>query len=252
MLRGSAGVGPPNNVSITGGTITGTNVPYVLAKSAIPIISLSSGSVAANGVISAITALPVTYPRAYCYFPANILATVKAAGFYYCTFSTTTAGIAFLDTLTTWPPTIPASPTAVSDGKGAFTGDTGEEFLPGITIPALMANSQLRLDGSVTVTNNANAKTLRLRISGQGGTALLSPTFNSSAQVGFNGLVANTGGGANNIGTFVSGTGNGAGTIGTVDLISAPTSGVLSLQKATATDNICMIAMALWLMHDGT
>src|SRR5690349_7786608 len=118
-IVGSVGY-DPTAVAITGGT----GIPILLATGGIPLIGLSSGSVAANGAISAITALPAVYPSAYCYFPANALATSIAAGWYYCTFSTTTAGVAFLDPYTSGIPTIPTSPTAVTDGRGAFTGHT--------------------------------------------------------------------------------------------------------------------------------
>lgn len=170
---GAMYVTPTGTASITGGTLTGTNVPYVLASSSLPLIGLSTGSVAANGAISAITALPVAYPHAFCYFPANALATAIAAGWYYCTFSTTTAGTAFLNSWTpgTAPPTVPSSPTAVVDGKGAFTGDTTEQ---GLIVPvaanAMGPNGRLIVTVRSTYTNSAGTKTFRVRFSGAAGT----------------------------------------------------------------------------------
>src|SRR4051812_35901061 len=122
-------------ISATGGT----GVPIILSAGGIPFIALSSGSVAANGAISAISGLNAIYPNAYCWFPANIVATVAAAGWRYCTFSSTTAGVAFLDTYTSGKATIPASPTAVTDGKGAFTGEIAEIAGLTITIPPMTA-----------------------------------------------------------------------------------------------------------------
>lgn len=150
----------PAAVAITGGTITGTNVPYVLSKSGIPFISLSSGSVSAVGAISAITALPTTYASAYCWFPANALATAIAAGWYYCTFSSATAGTAFLNTYTSGTPTIPASPTAVTDGKGAFTGNATTVTGPTIAVAAGLLGTKglLRAYVDLSATNSAGTK----------------------------------------------------------------------------------------------
>lgn len=159
-------------------------VPYILAKSQLPIVGLSSGSVAAGGGISGITALPAVYPHAFCFFPANILATSgpgSAAGFYPCTFSSTTVGTAFLNQWVpgTAPPTWPASPTAVTNGQGAFTGDTTEQ---GLIIPvpanAFGPNGVVDFRIRTAYTNSAGTKTLRLRYSGVAGTALvtLAPT----------------------------------------------------------------------------
>jgi hypothetical protein len=60
-----------NNPTITG-TVSApqvTGIEIIVAHTAIPFIHISSGSIAANGAISGITALPSAYPRAYCYFP---------------------------------------------------------------------------------------------------------------------------------------------------------------------------------------
>jgi hypothetical protein len=178
-----AGVTLPVSVANggTGGTTAqtasqGIGAAYILGASQIPFIHLSTGSVAANGAISAITALPRAYPKAYCYFPANILATVKAAGWYFCTFSTTTAGIAFLDSYTSGVPTVPSSPTAVTDGKGAFTGDTTERIAVSITVPAnaLGNNGQLHITSQWQFTNSAGTKTNKIRLGGAAGTIYFS------------------------------------------------------------------------------
>jgi hypothetical protein len=245
VFRGGATAS--GNAAITGGSIAGvTGVPVVLYRGGVPLISLSSGSVSAAGAISGITALPLAYPNAYCYFPANIVATVAAAGWYYCTFSTTTAGTVFLNTWTpgNTPPDIPAAPTAVTDGKGAFTGDTGEEFGPTVTVPVLGVNSELLFTIYTTQTNNANAKTVRVRLSGNAGTIFISSAAASTARGGFIGFIKNTGAVAKQIsGLFAN---NNAGAItsdqlGTVDTGSATTA-VISLQKATATDNIILVS----------
>lgn len=125
------------------------NGSAVLLDSGMPFITVSSGSIAAGGALTGITALTVAYPKAWCYLPANAVATVAAAGYRYCTFSTTTAGTVFLNTPgSTFPIIWPASPTAVTDGKGAFTGAGGGNaiiFLPTITLPA----STLGINGKI-------------------------------------------------------------------------------------------------------
>lgn len=238
---------------------SGPNGYGVLAKSSIPFIGLSSGSVAANGAISGITALPIAYPKAYCWFPANALATVKAAGWYYCTFSTTTAGVAYLDTYTSGVPAVPASPTAVTDGKGSFTGDTGEEFGPAITVPGnvLGPNGQLRLTMLHAASpSNANGKTVRNRFSGNGGAIGFSGGMGGSikgfslshwanrnapnAQVSGGFLIGNNGSPTASIGAE-----------GAVDTTAASTL-VISLQRATATDNLVLDSFLVELLSDGT
>jgi hypothetical protein len=217
---------------------------YTLARSALPMVNISSGSVSAAGAISGITALPTAYASAYCYFPANILATSIAAGWYYCTFSTTTAGTAFLDTYTTGVPTIPASPTAVTDGKGAFTGVTTEIASATITLPAaaLGANGFFEAAHSWAASpNNANAKTGRVRFTGLAGTIFHTVACASGLSCGGYQRVFNKGAQA------VQTSGHAAAALipavsgvdlvrGTIDS-SVATTIVISSQKATATDN---------------
>lgn len=240
---GALYVALPSGSTIPSPTLSGNQVgnSYPLCVGGIPLIGLSSGSIAANGVISAITALPVAYPNAYCWFPANALATVKAAGWYYCTFSTTTAGIAFLDTYTSGVPTIPASPTPVVDGKGAFTGDTGEEFGHTITVPAgaLGATGGLRIYAYFIQTNNANVKTGRIRFSGNAGTVFVTATLASAGQTGGVAQISNLGVSAqlSTVHAIQSGGAVAGAVTGAVDT-SAATTLVLSIQRATATDNI--------------
>jgi len=230
----------PANASITGGTLTGTNVPYVLGQSGIPFIALSSGSVAANGAISGITALPRTYANAYCYFPANILATTIAAGWYYCTFSSATAGTAFLNTYSAGNPTIPASPTAVIDGKGAFTGVTGETQGPILTLPAgaMGPNGTLRIFRSEATTNSAGTKAVTTKL---GSTSVRAFVLSTSVTYDDLFLVQNRG--VQNVQVVsVSNTGTsftasaGAEQTPTVDTSAGSTVGFF-FNKNTATDN---------------
>jgi len=183
---------------------------------------------------------------------------VAAAGWRYCTFSTTSAGIAFLDQ-PTFPYTIPASPTAVIDGKGAFTGDTGEEFGPTIPVPAnaLGPNGQLRISGNWAYNNGAGIKTFRNRFSGNAGTVLFTAVPTTTLQLPFLHNINNTG--ATNVqrgypnqaaGVWNAPTGNGF-VPAAVDTTQASTI-VLSHQRNTATDNAIIDNFMVELLSDGT
>jgi hypothetical protein len=117
-----------------------------LLSAGLPLIIVPTGTVAANGVITLGTALGRVIPKAMCGWPANAVATVAAAGFRYCEFTTTTVGQAYLDTYSgTGTPTVPASPTIVTDGKGAYTGLTTAQTLYTATLPG----GALGLNGSL-------------------------------------------------------------------------------------------------------
>lgn len=244
----------PTNIGITGGNVTGVSgVRYVLASGGIPLIGLSSGSVAANGAISGITALPLAYPAAYCWFPANILAASIAAGWYYCTFSSTTAGTAFLNTYTSGIPTAPGSPTAVTAGQGAFTGDTGTETALQITVPAnaMGANGALVFTGQMHYTSNVNNKTFMLKFSGAGGTTYISNAQASIGQCEYSAVINNDGGAGNQIG-YVKIQPPGApamgASLGTTDTTAATTV-VTQMLRATATDNFVHLPALIELVR---
>lgn len=226
--------------TISGATI---GVPRLLGQQSIPFIHLSTGSVAANGAISGITALPLAYPHAYCYFPANALATAIGAGWYYCTFSTTTAGVAFLDTYTSGSPAIPASPTAVSDGKGAFTGDTSERVAVSFSIAAgaLGANGQLCGRAEFEANNTANSKIGRFRLGGLSGTIFATATMTSQVRGCIFDCVVSNLNASNQLGGFKTLMGTtateGAPALGAVNTAVGTTID-FTLSKATATDNL--------------
>lgn len=226
--------------------ITGGNTLFLppSAKGGIPLIALSSGSVSAAGAISAITALPIAYPAAYCWFPANILAGAIAAAWRYCTFASTTTGTAFLDTYTIGVPTIPASPTAVTAGQGAFTGVIGELFAQTFTIPA----NALGINGQIVgwfqgqQNSTANNKVFRAHYSGTGGTILYALNQVSTAKAA-GGQFVITNAGVTNVQTagvlslHASPDNNNAPAGLGVDTTVATTV-VFSMEKALATDNM--------------
>lgn len=180
MFRGgsSVGVGPANNVSITGGTITGTNVPNVLASCGIPFVKASSGTMGNNGAVSAMTALIQTSGYTggcFMWFPAGAVAAgvPAAASWLWVVMSSTTAGTVYNSTPSSTYPVVAGTTTAFSTtGPGAFTGDTGEIFLPSINVPILTAGARIFVQRYFNANNSAGTKLEKLHWSGSGGTDL--------------------------------------------------------------------------------
>jgi hypothetical protein len=122
-------------------------IPTTLAQSAIPLILQSSGSIANNGALTGLTALPSTIANCYMWFPTNTISAATPAGWYYVTMSSATAGTIFNNTYTTGSPTIPGSPTAfVTTGPGAYTQTTGS-YIQSASVTVL-ANS-MGVNGAV-------------------------------------------------------------------------------------------------------
>jgi hypothetical protein len=208
-----------------------------------------------NGAISALTALPFTYPNCYLWLPTNAINAGSAAGWYYAQMSSATAGTVFNNTYTTGKPAIPASPTAfVTTGPGAFTGDTGEEFGPTITLPgnALGPNGRIRSFTLWSVNNNANAKTPRLRFSGNAGTAYQQPSLASVQSGLLETEICNAGVTGSQKGQDSARTGPGvSGSVLTTSAVdtTANSTLVISMQKATATDNIILESFIFELFY---
>jgi hypothetical protein len=136
-----------------------------------------------NGAMSGITALPTTYANAYVYLPAGAIVTASAAGFYYATFSSTTAATIFNNTYTPGTPaTIPASPTAfATTGPGAFTGVITEISMASVTIPgnSMGVNGATEAVSTWGMTSSVNNKTMRVKF---GGTAVTTAVLTTNIQ----------------------------------------------------------------------
>lgn len=110
---------------------TGYGIPQALAQSGIAFVLPSSGSVAANGNLSGLTAFNTSYGWCYCYFPAGAVFAGSVAGWYLTNLTGATVGTIYADTYTSGQPSIPAVPTPiVAAGPGAYTQTTGVD-LPG-------------------------------------------------------------------------------------------------------------------------
>lgn len=255
---GAFGAAAINGGTIANATVSGTtNAVYtpsgVGAMSAIPFIHLSTGSVAAGGGISGITALALTYANAYCWFPANALAASIAAGWYYCTFSSATAGTAFLNTYTSGAPTIPTSPTPVVAGQGAFTSDTATHSGPTMTLPAgaMGINGRVRIQQQVSYTNSGGAKTFDLTF---GGTTFTGPSaVTTTLYSNYETVIANRG--VANIQQGNTGGTNGGGAVVAVTpaLAAIDTTAAviiaLRITKSVATDNAVIDRYSIEAMY---
>lgn len=187
---GAMYVTPSGNANITGGTVTGANVEYDLANWGVPFIYVSSGSIANNGALSGITALPTTYSSgAWVYYPANAIEAGSAAGWYWTVFSGTQAGTIYNSTYTSGSPAAGTTTAFATTGPGAFTSTTAEIAGPAITVPAnaLGANGSIHFNYHVSANSGANAKTYRVHYSTISGTIIgqQAPTTGSAGLEGF-------------------------------------------------------------------
>jgi hypothetical protein len=155
---------------------TAVTLRRVLGQQGIPCIIAPNGTIATNGTYTSGTALPLTYARAWCYFPAGAVVG-GLAGWYYVAFSSTTVGqvyTAFQATMA--KPYIPAVPVAAVGSNGAFTQTTASDIVMGsVTVPANFLGQFGAVDATFLQAhpNNAGNKITKLRF---GGSAVLSTT----------------------------------------------------------------------------
>lgn len=152
-----------------GGGFVGTNVPYIISRSSIPFIWVSSGSIGNNGALTAITALPQVYlGGGYIWLPAGAIATgvPAAAAWYWCVFSSTTAGTIYNSTYTSGTPAVGVQTAFVTTGPGAFTGSIAAATGPSITLPGgcMGPNGRLRARLLWATNGGAGSKTAALAL----------------------------------------------------------------------------------------
>lgn len=136
--------------------------------------------------------------------------------------------------------------------------DTNENTLATVSLPAMNANDQVRARMRFTVTNSANLKTFRARISGISGTIFLTDTLTSSQGSNYyaelvvglrnatNSQIASHFGMRGN-----TAAGNAAVVTGAVNM-SVATSLVLTGQKATGSETLTLEWYSVELLSDGT
>lgn len=164
----------PAAVAITGGTISGvtisqSNVPTVLAQWGVPVGLASSGTMGNNGAVSGMTALPTIYAGGiWLYYPAGAIEAGSAAGFYWTVMSSTTAGTVYNST---WDgasiPAVGTTTAFATTGPGAFTGiATGEIVAATVTIAAGALGANGFFDTHVPISINTAAGNKFVRVKG--------------------------------------------------------------------------------------
>lgn len=150
---------------------------------AIPLIIAPTGTMGDNGALTSGTANPLTYLKSYTYLPIGAIYTASPAGWYWTVWADTTTAVVYQET---WDgastPTAVASPTAwAKTGPGAFTGATTEALYIALPMAALNVNSSVMADIEYAMTNNANAKSSKVRFTNLAGTVLSTMTLTSFA-----------------------------------------------------------------------
>lgn len=162
---------------------------------------------------------------------------------------------------TRWELLNPASQISVLSKSGAAVtapADTSENILATVTVPAnaLAANGIIKIDLSFALTNNANVKTIRARISGIGGTVVLSHNAASidSADYAFKLTNANATNAQKSSSFVFSPTGASGVSMNATSAIdtTATTTIVITAQKASAGDAISLISILAVLYSSGT
>lgn len=237
--------------------------PFLLAKSTIPIVVVSTGTMGNNGAMSAITALTQAYPNAFCVLPAGAVAAgvPAATSIYYCEFSSTTAATIYnvliaatLDA--TGAPTVPTVKTAfATTGPGAFTGVTANVDTLTFTLPAnaLAARGELYCEVEFNYTNSATNKQAFVVF---GGSNVLGVT--QTTAVNPRALVSISNRGATNaqMGSVLFGTSTAASVLTPVFLAIDTTANVAVVVRVnhtgSATDNIVVERARFFVYSDGT
>lgn len=176
------------------GTSWVTNAPSPLVIGSLPLCILpTSSGVTATGTCTVGTTLPITAGAGYFYVPANYLATVSAAGWYYGTIASGTSVTLFNNIYSgTGQPTIPASPTAFAGLSGGTpTGSTGAQTFT-VNIPAgcMGPNGECEVKFLATFNSSANNKVISHAF---GALNLYSVTATTTTSLGVGVSVRNSG-----------------------------------------------------------
>lgn len=147
-----------------------SGIPYILAKSAVPVILAPNGTVATDGTITLSTALPTTYyGGALVRLPAGAVSG-GLAGLYWVVFSSTTVGAVknvFVDPATAFIPYIPTGTLVNVTGSNAgYTQTTATTTLINIAIMGGLLGpvGGFRLQQTASCIGNANGKVLETKL----------------------------------------------------------------------------------------
>lgn len=215
-----------------------------LAASAVATIIPSSGSSNATGQITHTTALPAQPTGTVLIFlPAGVVTAGSqgtGAGLYSVTYSTTAI--------------CQLTGTGIVTANAAYTQVVTEVLMATDTIPAgaMGLNGAVESRSTWSFPNNANSKTLRLRLGGIGGTQYLNTPQTTNVSLGDARRIRNRGAANAQVGSFASssiGLGGSTGSLVTsaLDMTSAQDL-VLTGQLAVATDFLILEGRETWLL----
>lgn len=188
----------------------------VLSQSSIPVGIAPTGSVDANGALTAGTALPATYSSGiWLYLPAAAAFTLSPAGIYYCVMSSTTLGTIYNITLaagtTPYKPSAAAlTAAAIVDARGAtaYTGATTAVALVTFPVAGGMIGANGSLEVSFEGSHPTGAGTKIYAIKGDTATWLTTTATTTTGAL-WSFTVRNEGSQAVNVSTAATAQGNG-------------------------------------------
>lgn len=167
-----------------GATFSPVTQARILGQSGIPMLMPSSGTFTAAGALSGLTAFDQTYANCYLFFPANAIATVSAAGFYFAQMSSTTAGTVFNNVYTSGTPTVPAVLIACTTASSYTQTTAALVNAITVTVPAnsLGVNGSIRVSAMFQNNNSAGTKTYAVK---WGGSNTLSTSASTNQSTNF-------------------------------------------------------------------
>lgn len=242
--------------TLTNPTLSGTVIgaASTLISNGIAFINISSGSIGNNGALSGVTALPRIYAEgAYIRLPAGAIAAgvPAAAAWYWCVFSSTTAGTIYNSTYTSGIPVVGTQTAFSTTGPGAYTGITTEVTMIqyDLTAGQMGTNGRVLFENKWTMTNNANAKTGNTKFGGTGVGVSTGTVLTSLLNVIERPSIQNRGSASVQIGSVANSGFFGIGSSGSgITYLAINTAAAVTISrtstKATATDNIILESVA--------
>lgn len=172
------------------------NTKFTVARSAVPVVLASSGTVSTAGAITLTTALPMIYSSAWVRLPAGAVVG-GSAGLYYVVFTSTTVGTVYtnyVNPTTEFVPSVPTGTLVVAVGSdSAYTPVLSTEFpLATFTVPAasMGANGKFSLNVLGSTESSSDVKTL---VGKFGTNAFLTVSATTSAAIDATKSVVNRG-----------------------------------------------------------
>lgn len=165
--------------------------PYQLSSlcsSGAPVIIPSNGTIATNGTVTLVTALPTTYSGgAWVYFPATAFAGTGVAGLYWTVMSSTTVGVVYQNIVLqteNFEPNVPSVLLgAVTGSNTSYTQTINSDFyIFRGTVPGGLMGKFGQVSYKVLFATNATANSKPVKINFNS-TAIHTSSLSSNAAV---------------------------------------------------------------------